>query len=90
MQKSCRVRRVEVELTEEQVKGLVKRFDTNGDGNISRKELRLGLTSLGFRFAGFRAIRGLRHADTNGDGVINDEEVNELAKYVSKWGISIT
>ncbi|KVI06649.1 Calcium-binding EF-hand [Cynara cardunculus var. scolymus] len=76
-------------MTEEQLKGILRRFDTNGDGKISRRELRVGLRNLGLRFAGFRARRSLRHADANGDGVISEEEMNELAKYVSKWGISI-
>ncbi|KAI3726684.1 hypothetical protein L1987_66484 [Smallanthus sonchifolius] len=89
MRKWC-PRQVEVPLVEEQLKGLIRKFDTDGDGKISRRELRVGLRSLGLRFAGFRAFRAVRHADANGDGVISDEEINELAKYVSKWGISIT
>ncbi|KAI3522129.1 hypothetical protein L1887_11608 [Cichorium endivia] len=77
-------------MTEDQLRSMIKRFDRNGDGKISRWELRIGLRSIGLRFAYFRSWSALRHADLNGDGVISDEEINELAKYVSKWGITIS
>ncbi|KAK9066730.1 hypothetical protein SSX86_014053 [Deinandra increscens subsp. villosa] len=84
-------RQAEVPLTEAQVERLIRQYDTDGDDKISRKELRAILKKLGVRFAGFRAARAMAHVDANEDGVISDEEVNELAKYaVSKWGVTIT
>ncbi|KAI3522127.1 hypothetical protein L1887_11606 [Cichorium endivia] len=82
--------RLEGPLAENQMKGIFRAFDTNGDGNLSRKELKAGLKSCGLRFAGFKAWRALRHADANGDGLICEDEIDELTKYASKWGFSIT
>ncbi|KAK7859722.1 polcalcin jun o 2 [Quercus suber] len=55
-------------LSEEQLKGLLKRYDTNGDGKLSKNELKAAFRSLGLHFSGWRAGQALRHADANGDG----------------------
>ncbi|KAG5543455.1 hypothetical protein RHGRI_016251 [Rhododendron griersonianum] len=81
---------VNVPLTEEQLKDLLKRYDKNGDGRLSRKELREAFRSLGLNFSGWRAWRALRHADENGDGYISEEEMEELVKYATKkWGFTV-
>lgn len=82
---------VDVPLTEEQLQGLLKRFDKNGDRRLSREELREAFRSLGLNFSGWRAWRALRHADENGDGYISEEEMKELVKYAtSKWGFTVS
>ncbi|KAJ0026064.1 hypothetical protein Pint_08786 [Pistacia integerrima] len=76
-------------LTEEQLKGLLKRYDINGDGRLSKKELQVAFRGLGLNFSGFRARRALQHADADNDGFITDEEMKELITYAAKWGFTV-
>lgn len=77
-------------LSEEQVQGLLNRYDTNRDGRLSKDELKIAFRRMGLRFSGWRAGRALRHADANGDHYISEDELNELVKYAhSKWGFKI-
>ena len=77
-------------LSEEQVKGLLSRYDTNRDGRLSKDELKRAFRGMGLRFSGWRAGRALRHADANGDHYISEDELSELVKYAhSKWGFRI-
>ena len=76
-------------LSEEQLKGLLKRYDTNGDRKLSKKELKAAFRSLGLHFSGWRAGQALRHADANGDGYVSEDEMKELVKYAMKWGFTI-
>ncbi|KAK3028278.1 hypothetical protein RJ639_037455 [Escallonia herrerae] len=77
-------------LSEEDIRGLLKRFDTDGNGKLSKKELKVAFQSLGLRLSGWRAGRAVRRTDTDGDGQISEDEMLELAKYcATKWGFSI-
>ncbi|CAL5332387.1 unnamed protein product [Camellia sinensis] len=65
-------------LNEEQLKGIFKKHDKNGDGRLSRKELKKAFEELGAWIPDWRALRGLCNADANGNGFISEEEMNSL------------
>ncbi|KAI9200722.1 hypothetical protein LWI28_012310 [Acer negundo] len=75
-----------VPLTEDQLKGIFRRFDTNKDGQFTRQELTDAFHSLGSKFPSWRAFRALHHADANGDGFISKDEFSELLNYAIKLG----
>lgn len=76
-------------VNEEQLMILLKRYDTNGDGRLSKQELQDAFKSLGSTFPAWRAWRALHHADANGDGCVNEDEFGELVKYVVKRGYAL-
>ncbi|XAR61876.1 hypothetical protein NMG60_11016418 [Bertholletia excelsa] len=72
------------------VQQFLQKFDKNGDGKLSREELRLAFKSQGFHFCHWRAKIAIRHADNNGDNCISDDELNKLLQYVSsEWGFKV-
>lgn len=73
-------------LSEAQLKSIFNRCDNNGDGRLSKQELRNAFAGLGSHLPGWRAGRGLNHADGNGDGYVSDEELDDLVKYAFKCG----
>ncbi|KAB2614366.1 calcium-binding protein CML10 [Pyrus ussuriensis x Pyrus communis] len=70
--------------TREQVLNLFNSFDKDGDGMLSKEEVKAAFRKLGSHWGGFRARRALRHADANRDGLISAEEINDLANYALK------
>ncbi|KAG1342226.1 polcalcin Phl p 7 [Cocos nucifera] len=71
-------------ITVDEFKEWLKKFDTNKDGRISREELRKAIRSVRGRFSGWKSSRGLRHADTDGDGFIEDGEIDNLVEFAQK------
>ncbi|XP_074585566.1 putative calcium-binding protein CML18 [Curcuma longa] len=69
------------EMTVDEFKEWLKRFDADKDGRISRQELRRAIRSIDRRFTGWKAARGIRFADTDGDGFIEDDEVDKLVEF---------
>ncbi|PKA65632.1 Calcium-binding protein CML24 [Apostasia shenzhenica] len=69
---------------------LIKIVDQNGDGRISRGELREALRALGRSSTWWKSWRAMKHADLNRNNFIDgDMEIEELMRYASKWGIVI-
>ncbi|EOY14494.1 Calcium-binding EF-hand family protein, putative [Theobroma cacao] len=76
-------------LNEGQLKAIFKEHDTDGDGCLSKEELSKAFQKLGSRYPGWRVRRALHHADTNGDGSIGIDELDELVKYAVKLGYGV-
>ncbi|KAG6498113.1 hypothetical protein ZIOFF_046022 [Zingiber officinale] len=74
-------RAVSGEMTVDEFKEWLKRFDADKDGRISRQELRRAIRSIDRRFTGWKAGRGIRFADTDGDGFIEDDEIDKLVEF---------
>ncbi|RWW64182.1 hypothetical protein BHE74_00028595 [Ensete ventricosum] len=72
------------EMTTEEFKVWLKSFDTNKDGRISRDELRRAIRSIRVRFSGWKSKRGVEYADSNGDGFIDDGEIDNLLEFAQK------
>ncbi|KAM3342026.1 hypothetical protein CQW23_29972 [Capsicum baccatum] len=82
-------RRVSYPLSDEQVKGMLMKYDKNRDGRISKQQVRLAFKEMGLHFCRWKAGKAVRFADKNGDGYINEDEMSELVHYASKWGFRI-
>lgn len=72
-------------LTKEQLKTIFLQHDVHGEGRLSRKELSNAFRFLGDRFPNWRARRCLSHVDTNADGCIDLDEIDELVRYAAKF-----
>jgi Ca2+-binding EF-hand superfamily protein len=84
-----KIKTVPMPYTEAQLMGMFRRFDANGDGLLSRQELRNAFSTLGSSAPGWRAFRALCHADKNGDGSISEAELDNLVRYALKHGYTI-
>ncbi|KAJ6810816.1 polcalcin Cyn d 7-like [Iris pallida] len=77
-------RAVHWDMTVDEFKEWMRRFDTDADGRISRDELRRAIRSLGGRFSGWKSRNWIRQADSDGDGYIDDGEIDNLVEYARK------
>ncbi|KAI3504818.1 hypothetical protein L1887_26546 [Cichorium endivia] len=72
------------EMTMTEFKKFMNTLDTNQDGCISRDELRQAVRNNGGWFATWKANRGMKSADANGNGFIDKEEIPNLAEFAQK------
>ncbi|WCJ35407.1 Calmodulin [Euphorbia peplus] len=78
----------EISVAEEQLKKIFIHFDKNNDKILSKDEIKKAFEFLGSKCAGFRANRGIRQADVNGDGRVNWDELDHLVRFAAKIGYS--
>ncbi|KAK7852200.1 putative calcium-binding protein cml10 [Quercus suber] len=76
-------------LPEDQLRKVFKKYNTNNENLLSKEELKKAFEYLGSIIPGFRANRGLHHADANKDGYVNEGEMDELVNYDVRVGFGI-
>ncbi|RVW40544.1 hypothetical protein CK203_081447 [Vitis vinifera] len=81
--------KITVLLTEEQIRGIFRKYDRNGDRRLSKAELKEAFKHLGSHFPWWRASRALSRADANKDGYISEEELTSLVNYALKFGYKV-
>lgn len=68
----------------EEFKKWLKKFDTDEDGRISLDELRAAVKEMGGWFTKWKCRDGIRAADLDGTGFIEDNEINNLKDFALK------
>lgn len=71
-------------MTTEELKKWLKKFDVDKDCRISKKELREAIRATGGRFARFKSGLGVRSADANGNGFVDEDELDKLVEFAQK------
>lgn len=65
---------VEIDYEDEMLRAKFNEFDLDGDGSITKKELKTVLRSMGSEMPEAEAEAMIHEADKNGDGVISFDE----------------
>ncbi|OAY22905.1 hypothetical protein MANES_18G035800v8 [Manihot esculenta] len=78
------------EMTVGELTRWLKSFDTDKDGRISKEELADAIRADGGWFARRRSKRGIQAADSNGNGFVDENEINNLIEFAKKYlGVKI-
>ncbi|XP_066400368.1 probable calcium-binding protein CML22 [Miscanthus floridulus] len=68
-------------VTAAEFKKWLKQFDADGDGRISRRELREAIGHRGAWFASVKAWCAVRRADMDRNGFVDDCEMESLVEF---------
>ncbi|KAJ4745235.1 EF hand calcium-binding protein family [Rhynchospora pubera] len=77
-------RALDGDMTVDEFKEWLKRFDMDKDGRISRQELQRAIKAIRGRFSSWKSSRGIRAADIDGDGYVNEDEIDYLIDFAQK------
>uniref|UniRef100_A0A6N2MIS5 EF-hand domain-containing protein n=1 Tax=Salix viminalis TaxID=40686 RepID=A0A6N2MIS5_SALVM len=69
---------------EEFKKWVLRDLDADQDGKITKDELAEAVRRSGEWFAGWKARKGMRSADSNRNGIVDDIEITNLAEFAQK------
>lgn len=76
--KAMAFKRTSIPFTEQQLLNIFQSHDVDGDGKLSRDELKNAFKYLGSRWDAYRTDQALRQADANDDGYITEDELKKL------------
>lgn len=76
-------------LNEVQLRAIFKKHDVNGDGHLNKQELKEAFWKLGAIMPSWRADRAIYYTDIDIDGVICEEEIDELVAYAVECGYTV-
>ncbi|PIN08445.1 hypothetical protein CDL12_18977 [Handroanthus impetiginosus] len=77
----CHCHGEKVQISEDEFKKWVMKFDHNKGGRISRTELRDAIKSRGGWFCWLKSGRAMGEADVDGSGFIDEHEINCLVNF---------
>lgn len=82
--KNSTTRTLDGDMTVDEFKEWLKCFDVDKDGRISREELQRAIKAVRGRFSGWKSKRGIRAADADGDGYVNEDEIDNLIDFAQR------